>query len=197
METREQIEQRVRNQVRKTFTKQAPADGIYQFVVTSTAKLENPSRGDREGKGAGCPTVAMRVAPLAIEGDRSSVKMQYETTVWLTLPVLNPDIENHIVDDTTSNKFKNIMAAVAPDRVPYVAAKNPDGTWDNSKATKERQLQARIDAEILAAEINEGTFNLDDLVFYATAKKAEGKDGYYVNGLRSELAPGETLSELV
>jgi hypothetical protein len=190
-ESRAEIEARIRNQVRSNFKKESPENGTYKFVVTSTSKLDQPSKGDKDGNGAGCPTVAMRVAPIDAEGVPQA---QYETTVWLTLPTINTAIEGHTVDSTTLSKFTATMSAVAPERVPYVPAKNPDGTWDNTPGTKAARQNAQVEASVLAYEILEGTFKLEDREFYANTKKAEGKDGYYLNSLRSELKPGETLT---
>ncbi len=193
-ETREQIEARIKNQARRAFKKQAPPEGKHQFVVTGTSILEQPSKGDKDGNGAGCKTLAIRVAPLAVENDLNSVQSAYETTIWATLPIVNETIEGHTVDATTTSKFTAQMSAMVPDRVPYVPAKNPDGSWDNTPATKAARQNAQVEASVLATEIEDGTFKLDDATFYGTTKNApEDKGGYYVNGLSSELKPGEKL----
>lgn len=192
-ETRSEIEQRIRNQVRGNFKKESPENGTYRFTVLSTQLLEQPSKGDRDGNGAGCRTMAIRVAPVGEDGTPAA---QYETTVWATIPLVNDAIENHTVDSKTVSTFTSQMAAMVPERVPYVPAKLPNGEWDNTPQTKAARTNAQIEASVLATEILDGTFKLDDHTFYANTKKAEGKDGYYLNSLRSDLKPGEKVGSL-
>jgi hypothetical protein len=193
-ETRAEIEARIKNQARRAFKKEAPPEGKHQFVVTGTSLLDQPSKGDKDGNGAGCRTLAIRVAPLGVENDLGTVQSAYETTIWATIPLVNEEIEGHTVDGTTTSKFTAQMSAMVPARVPYVPAKLADGSWDNTPQTKAARTNAQIEASVLATEILDGTFKLDDQTFYGTTKNAPAdKGGYYVNGLSSELKPGEKL----
>lgn len=195
-ETRAEIEARVRKQVRGNFKKEAPADGLHQFVVTGTTVLENPSRGDKDGNGAGCPTLAIRVAPLAVEDDIRTVQPSMETTIWPTLPLRNSAIEGHTVDSKTENKWTNQISALFPNLVPFVPAKTASGEWDNTPETKAARNEARVEAILIANQIINGETSLVDMTFYAITKKREDGDGYFVNDMRSELKPGEKFADV-
>lgn len=196
VETRADIEKRIRNAVRKNFTREVPPEGLYQFVITSARVMEQPSKGDKDGNGAGCKTIAVNVAPLATADDLSSVQPQFETVIWATVPTVNPDIEGHTVDANTTSKWTALMAAFVPDRVPFVSAKLPNGEWDNTPETKAKRINAQIEATVLATEILEGSFKLGDLLAYGTAKPGTGEGRYFVNSLTSELKPGQKLGKL-
>ncbi len=193
-ETRQQIEERIKNSARRAFQKAAPADGVYKFKVTKQNILEQPSKGDKDGKGAGCITVALTVAPLRDPEDSNSVAYEYETTKWLTLNIVNPAVENHTVDSTTDNKTTADLSAMVPDRVPHVSLKLPSGEWDNTPATKAAKNNAIIEAAVVSTEIAAGDLDLTDSYFVANTKK--GEKGYFLNSMRAELRAGEQFTSL-
>jgi hypothetical protein len=196
-ESRSEIEARIKATARRAFKKLAPVDGTYAFAVTGVNKMEQPAKGDADGNGAGCISLAVRVAPMKTPGDLGTVQNHLEATIWLNLPIVNPDVEGHTVDQTTTNKSTSLLSAFAPDRVPYVSKKNPDGTWDNSKETKARIQAAQVEAAVYATEIAENPDLLKDVTFVATTKQAPAdKGGYYLNGITPELTSGKSFGEL-
>lgn len=192
LETPEEIQERVAKEaaLRGNFKKAVPVDATYEFITTSQQLMDTPARGDKNGIGAGCPQIAVRVAPT----DDGVPAMQFETTKWVILPLRNKDIENHKVDPKVTRDFVYFAQALAPERVQYVAAKLPDGSWDNTPETKALQAARDEAATQLAREIAAGTFTFEDARFFGDTKAApKDKGGYYVNSVSSELQPGKKV----
>lgn len=191
-ETKEQVqarriksEEERRAQTRANFQKLKPQEATLQFIVTSEMVSPNPSKGEYGNNGvtdlgAGSPQYIVRSAPLAIEDDPSSVQMQFEETDWLTLPILNLDIEGHKVPDELVNKRAKDFIALAPERVEFVDRGTP-GNWNNDPATKAAIARQQKATEDTASDLLSGAYKLTGHVYYGTVKHKANGNGYRIN----------------
>jgi len=200
-ETKTQMQARIqkteaerRAQTRANFIKAKPQEATLQFVVTSEMVGPNPSKGEYGNNnvtdlGAGSPQYIVRVAPLAVEDDETSVQMQFEETLWLTLPVLNLEIEGHTVPDELVNKRAKDFIALAPERVSYVDKGTP-GAWKNdpeTRAATQRQKQATND---LSADLLAGEYKLTGHKFFGTVKHKNNGNGYNIKKMSATAPEG-------
>lgn len=188
-----EIKDRQRQKVRENFRTVVPVNATMQFVVVGEGLLDQPSRGDNAGNGAGCPTYRVGVAPLAVENDIASAQHQYTQSFFITLPLVNKDIEGHEVDKKTLSKAIRNLQAIVPARVKYVDRGTPDA-WKNDKDTKRAIRAQEMEAKLVSAELARGDLKLEGCVFYADTVAKNSGDGYFLNSMSAELQSGKTWS---
>lgn len=204
-ETREQVQKRRqvesearRATAREMFKKSLPAEATLQFVTTSEGNGKPSKYPNLKGGGLDCPTYYVRVAPLAVENDLNSVQMQFEETVFITLPLKNLDIEGHEIGPGVTDEARKIFQAIAPERVPYVDRGTP-GNWKNDPATNAATNEQALQTDILAADLVSGDAKIGEgVTFYGDVKhKKSEKGGYRIKAMSAELLDGKTWSEPV
>ena len=201
-ETKAQVTQRItkeneerRNKARSLFQKSTPQEAHMQFVVTGEQANGTAKYANMKGEGIDCPQYLIRVAPLAVENDLNSVQMQYEETLWVTLPLRNLDIEGHTVGNSVTNDAAKVFIGVAPDRVQYVDKGNPTDGWKNDPETKAARARQEVATAELATDLLSGDYKLIDRTFYGDVKhKKSEKGGYRINGIAPTLLDGKEFN---
>jgi hypothetical protein len=160
-----------------------------RFKTTSARVLEKPNAK------TGNYTAVCDVVVLKDENDANSEDARFEETLWITLPLRNPDIEGHRVDLKTQRETARILHALFPDRVPYVSKKDANGAWRPDREVEAEETTQLVDAMVLATEIRANPKLLEDKFFYAkTAPKTTGK-GSWFNSVSPEKLPSMALSD--
>lgn len=198
-ETKEQVQKRRqleteerRARARELFKKSLPAEATLQFVTTSEGKGGPSKYPNQKGEGLDCPTYWVRVAPLAIENDLNSVQMEFEETIFITLPLINLDIEGHKPGNSVTNDASKVFQALAPSRVQYVDKGTP-GAWKNDPETRAATDRQAVATDELAADLFAGDAKIGEVTFYGDVKhKKSEKGGYRIKAMSTELLPGKT-----
>lgn len=160
-----------------------------RFKITGARALEKPNAK------TGNYTVVADVVPLKDENDSNSADNRFEETLWITLPLRNPDIDGHRVDLKTQRETARTLHALFPDRVPYVAKKDANGAWRPDREVAAEEESQLVESMILAAEIRANPALLVDKYFYAkTQPKSTGK-GSWINSISAEKLPSMTLTD--
>ncbi len=184
-----------RQRARDMFKKSLPAEATLQFAVTGEG-VGNPSKyPNLKGEGLDCPTYYVRVAPLAVENNLNSIQSQYEETIYITLPLVNLDIEGHKPGTSVTNDAAKIFQAIAPDRVQYVDVGTP-GNWKNDPETKAARQRREVATDELAADLVSGDAKIGTVTFYGdVVHKKSDKGGYRIKAMSATLLDGKTWSE--
>jgi len=201
-ETKEQVTKRIqeetearRSKARTLFQKTLPQETHMQFMVVSEQPGGPAKYANQKGEGLDCPTYIVRVAPLAIENDPNSVAMEFEETLWVTLPLRNLDIEGHTVGNSVTNDAAKTLVGIAPDRVQYVDKGNPTDGWKNDPETKAARSRQEIAVAEVATDLLSGAYKTVGTLFYGDVKhKKSDKGGYRINSIAATLLDGKEFN---
>jgi hypothetical protein len=184
-----------RSRARAMFQKSVPQEATLQFMVTSEQAGGPAKFANMKGEGIDCPTYIVRVAPLAIEDDKNSVQMEFEESIWITLPLRNLDIEGHTVGNSVTNDAAKTLVGIAPDRVQYVDKGNPTDGWKNDPETKAARSRQEIAVAEVSTDLLSGAYKTVGTMFYGDVKhKKSDKGGYRINSIAATLLDGKEFN---
>jgi hypothetical protein len=176
-------------EVRRTMQGDQLAAVTARFKVTGARALEKPNAK------TGNFTIVADVIPLKDENDSNSGDHRFEETLWITLPLRNPDIDGHRVDLKTQRETARTLHALFPDRVPYVAKKDANGAWRPDREVAAEEESQLIESMVLATELRADATQLVGKYFYAkTAPKTTGK-GVWFNSVTNEKLPSMVMTD--
>lgn len=193
-EARKQV-QDISNQVNQS---RAPKNGVYLFEVVSGKLAKNTAKADMDGDGEGCPQIQVRVAPV---GANDKPYLKFATTEWVTLPLKNPEIADHVVSEGTLRKFTQRFAHLIDTDIKLPESRKDDnGKFITWTADELMQMEdAKVKALILAYKLKDAPQVVKGERFFATssaATKPEKKGEYWLQYKRVALASGETVTSL-
>lgn len=167
------------------------SDGWYKFVINATTIKDDPS---------GNVVANNRVNALDPEdGETRKGPQMYQR---ITLPLRNPDREDHVPPDYAKGIAREFLRALDPDEIPDVP-RRVDGNWqyqgeeidaDEVEEKKEEATEKLLDACTKWCK-NANLFK--DYTFYGKVVTTEKDGNVYTNikSVRAELPDGETLVE--
>ena len=188
--------QAISNQVSQN---RAPKNGLYLFEVISAKLAKNTAKADQDGDGEGCPQIQVRTAPV---GENGKPVLKFASTEWITLPLQNPEIADHVVSEGTLRKFTQRFAFLIDTtiKLPEVKPKGEDGNFVPWTADELMLMEdAKVKALILAYQLKDAPEVLKGERFFAQsveATKPEKKGQYYQQYKRIALNAGEVVTSL-
>lgn len=192
---RARIDAEVQKNMRGSALKPTGKNEQYPFIVTKAKKVSTLAKGDKKGNGKDCPQFVLDVSPLTDDTDTASAQGQLEESVWLLLPVINPDIEGHTVSVDALKSARWEFRAFFSDRLPHVEAPTKGSKDQDAWAAYNAAIEAQLPEVInIAYDILEGKVKLENMLFYAsTTTKTNGKGGYFINTKSAEPLPGKVV----
>lgn len=175
------------NDVKRAAKGDTLAKGRFRFVTDQTRLVEKANKN-------GYRQVVSKVYPLKDVDDAGSADFRVSESLWIPLPIRNPDIEGHTVDGKTLRDAATTFNALFPERIVFVGKKKEDGSYKTDAEYEEEKELQLMEVQTLAKEILSNPSMLDDHFFYASTTPKDKGNGNWLNYLSPQLFGDQELT---
>jgi len=161
--------------------------GNFRFITDGARVTEKANKN-------GFKQAVASAYPLRDPDDAGSADFRVKETLWIALPLENPEIEGHKVDAKTLKDAAGYFNALFPERIPFVRKKKEDGTYKTDKEYQEELEGVYLQTRVLAREIVANPSMLDDLFFYGSTTLKTNGNGNWLNNVFPVLTGDRKLT---
>lgn len=161
--------------------------GTFRFVVDGARVIDKPNKG-------GDTQVTASAYPLKDPDDAGSADFRVRETLWIPIPLENPEIEGHKVSAKTLRDAAGYFHAMFPERIGFVSKKNADGSYKTDKEFQTETEELFVQVRVLAREVLANPSMLDDKFFYASTTPKTNGNGNWLNDVFATLVGERRLT---